>query len=167
MRNLCFVLVSWLLWMGGSCVLQPMEEQAFSNVEAMIVCDLQHPDSYERLDAVLVDTLMFSEVIEKERLSLLTEERLTEEQRGSLIRLVDEYRDETERNGTDHAVAICYRMDYQYRTDNDGNERHSVFVVVDPEERRLLEFAERQDLLCGNYGIDDDYVAFKEALLQE
>ena len=58
-------------------------------------------------------------------------------------------------------------MDYQYRTDNDGNERHSVFVVVDPEERRLLEFAERQDLLCGNYGIDDDYIAFKEALLQE
>ena len=167
MRNLCFVLVSWLLWMGGSCVLQPMEEQAFSNVEAMIVCDLQHPDSYERLDAVLVDTLMLSEVIEKERLSLLTEERLTEEQRGSLIRLVDEYRDETERNGTDHAVAICYRMDYQYRTDSDGNERHSVFVVVDPEERRLLEFAERQDLLCGNYGIDYDYVAFKEALLQE
>ena len=65
MRNLCFVLVSWLLWMGGSCVLQPMEEQAFSNVEAMIVCDLQHPDSYERLDAVLVDTLMLSEVFEK------------------------------------------------------------------------------------------------------
>lgn len=167
MRNLGFVLVSWLLWMGGSCVLQSMEEQAFSNVEAMIVCDLQHPDSYERMGEVPVDTLMLSEVIEKERLSLLTEERLTEEQKSSLIRLVDVYRDEIERDGTDHAVAVCYRMDYQYRTDSAGNERHSVFVVVDPEERRLLEFADRLDLLGGNYGIDADYIAYKEALLQD
>lgn len=167
MRNLGFVLLSWLLWMGGSCVFQPLEEQALSNVEAMIVCDLQHPDSYERLDAQPVDTLMLSEVIEKERRSLLTEERLTEEQRGFLIRLVDGFQDETEKDGTDHAVAICYRMDYRYRTDSVGNELHSVFVLVDPEERRLLEYAERRDLLCGNYGIDADYIAYKEALLQE
>ena len=150
MRNLCFVWVSWSLWLAGSCALPPMEEEALSNVEAMIVCDLQHPDSYTRLGAVSVDTLMLSEVIEKERQSLLTENRLTEEQQSSLIRLVDVYRNEIETEGTDHAVAICLRMDYQCRTDSADQERHSVFLLVDPENSRLLEYAERQDLLCGS-----------------